>query len=160
MDVLALARYECAARQTTIRVELAEDLPLVLGDRVQLQQVLLNLVVNGIDAMNAVQESKRALAIRGQREIRDGKPHACLSVQDAGTGLKPAEMERLFEAFYTTKPHGMGMGLAISRSIIEAHCGELWAEPNQGPGATFLFSLPAVPERPGDGETAVGNPRP
>jgi signal transduction histidine kinase/PAS domain-containing protein len=160
MDVLALARYECAARQTTIRVELAEDLPLVLGDRVQLQQVLLNLVVNGIDAMNAVQESKRALAIRGQREIRDGKPHACLSVQDAGTGLKPAEMERLFEAFYTTKPHGMGMGLAISRSIIEVHGGELWAESNQGPGATFLFSLPAATERPGDGGTAVGNPRP
>src|SRR5439155_13474936 len=141
-DVLALARYECATRQTTIRAELAEDLPLVLGDRVQLQQVLLNLIVNGMDAMNTVEESKRVLIICGRRETRDGMPGALLSVQDSGTGLKPEEMDRLFEAFYTTKPHGMGMGLAISRTIIEAHGGLLWAEPNQGPGATFLFSLP------------------
>jgi len=155
-DVLALARYECATRQTTIRAELAEDLPLVLGDRVQLQQVLLNLIVNGMDAMNTVEESKRVLIIRGHREIRDSKPEARLSVQDAGSGFKPGEMERLFETFYTTKAHGMGMGLAISRSIIEAHGGRLWAEANQGPGATFLFSLPAAPERPVGGGHAAG----
>jgi signal transduction histidine kinase len=111
---------------------------------VQLQQVLLNLVVNGMDAMNTVEESKRLLVICVRRETRDGMPAALLSVQDAGTGFKPEEMGRLFEAFYTTKPQGMGMGLAISRSIIEVHGGRLWAEPNQGPGATFLFSLPVA----------------
>jgi signal transduction histidine kinase len=150
-DVLALARYESAARHITIRTELPKDLPLVPGDRVQLQQVLLNLIVNGMDAMNAAEESKRVLTICACRETRDGMSGALLSVQDSGTGLKPEEMDRLFEAFYTTKPHGMGMGLAISRSIIEAHDGRLWAEPNQGLGATFLFSLPAAPERPGEG---------
>jgi len=156
-DVCALARYECATRQTTIRAELGEDLPPVLGDRVQLQQVLLNLVVNGMDAMNAVEESKRVLIICGRSQTRDGMPEACLSVQDAGTGFKPGEMERLFETFYTTKAHGMGMGLAISRSIIEAHGGRLWAEPNQGPGATFSFSLPAATEGAVEGGTAIGN---
>ncbi len=155
-DVCALARYECATRQTTIRAELAEDLPPVLGDRVQLQQVLLNLVVNGMDAMNAVEESKRVLTICGRSQIRDGISEACLSVQDAGTGFKPGEMERLFQTFYTTKAHGMGMGLAISRSIIEAHGGRLWAEPNQGPGATFLISLPVAPERLVEGGRAAG----
>ena len=110
----------------------------------QLQQVLLNLIVNGMDAMDTVEESRRVLIICGRREIRDGIPEAWLSVHDTGTGFKPGEMERLFETFYTTKAHGMGMGLAISRSIIEAHGGRLWAETNQGPGATFLFSLPAA----------------
>jgi PAS domain S-box-containing protein len=141
-DVLALARYESATRQITIHAEAAEDLPLVLGDRVQLQQVLLNLIVNGMDAMNTVEQSKRVLILRGHRETRNGISAVLLSVKDAGTGFKPEEMTRLFEAFYTTKPEGMGMGLAISRSIIETHGGRLWAEPNQGPGATFLFSLP------------------
>src|SRR5207249_6303018 len=141
-DVCALARHEFATRQTAIRAELAEDLPPVLGDRVQLQQVLLNLVVNGMDAMNAAEESKRVLIICGRSQVRDGISEACLSVEDAGTGFKPGEMERLFQTFYTTKAHGMGMGLAISRSIIEAHGGRLWAEPNPGPGATFLISLP------------------
>src|SRR6266850_1569979 len=142
-DVLALARYESVTRRVTIRTDLPQDVPSVLGDRVQLQQVLLNLVMNGMDAMNAVEESKRVLIISGRCETRDGTPEARLCVQDAGIGLKAEERERLFEAFYTTKPHGMGMGLAISRSIIEAHGGRLWAEPNQGPGATFLFSVPA-----------------
>jgi C4-dicarboxylate-specific signal transduction histidine kinase len=155
-DVFALARYESASRRVTIRTELPEELPLVLGDRVQLQQVLLNLVVNGMDAMDTVEESKRVLMICGRRETRDGMPGVLLSVQDSGTGLKPEEMARLFEAFYTTKPHGMGIGLAISRSIIEAHGGRLWAEPNLGPGATFLFSLPAAPECPGEGEPDAG----
>ena len=143
-DVLALARFESAARQVAIRTDLPEELPPVTGDRVQLQQVLLNLIVNGLDAMNTVEESKRILIIRARCETQDGASAVLLGVQDAGTGVKPADMERLFEAFYTTKPQGMGMGLAISRSIIEAHGGRLWAEPNQGPGATFLFSLPAA----------------
>ncbi len=151
-DVLTLYRHESVSRRVTIRTELPNELPPILGDRVQLQQVLLNLVVNGMDAMNAVEESKRVLIICARREKRDGKPEALVSVQDAGTGFKPEEVDRLFEAFYTTKPHGMGMGLAISRSIIEAHGGRLWAEPNQGPGATFLFSLPATPKRVGEGQ--------
>lgn len=141
-DVLVLARHEFAARQVTILTELAEDLPPVAGDRVQLQQVLLNLVVNGMEAMNATEASKRALIIRCRAEIRDKERVLTIAVQDAGIGFKHDEMDRLFEAFYTTKPQGMGMGLAISRSIIEAHGGRLWAETNQGPGATFLFSLP------------------
>jgi PAS domain S-box-containing protein len=143
-DVLALARHEFATRRVTIHTEIPKEPPLVLGDRVQLQQVLLNLVVNGMDAMNTVEESKRVLLIRGHRETRDGRLETLVRVQDAGTGFKPEEVGRLFEAFYTTKPQGMGMGLAISRSIIEAHGGRLWAEANQGPGATFLFSLPAA----------------
>ena len=141
-DVLALARYESARRCITIRTDLPKDLPSVSGDRVQLQQVLLNLVVNGMDAMDTIEESKRVLIICGRCETRDGMPADLISVQDAGTGFKPEEMDRLFEAFYTTKPQGMGMGLAISRSIIEAHGGRLWAEQNQGPGASFFVSLP------------------
>jgi signal transduction histidine kinase len=155
-DVLALARYESAMRRVTIRTHLPQDLPSVPGDRVQLQQVLLNLVINGLDAMNTVEESKRVLIISGRRETRDGASEALLSVQDAGIGFKPEEIERLFEAFYTTKPQGMGMGLAISRSIIEAHGGRLWARPNQGPGATFSFTLPAAPKLPGEPAPAAG----
>src|SRR5438477_2910184 len=105
--------------------------------------------MNGMDALDTIEESQRVLRICGHRETRDGSCKALLSVQDAGIGFKPEEMDRLFEAFYTTKPNGMGMGLAISRSIIEAHAGRLWAETNSGPGATFLFSLPAVPKPPG-----------
>ena len=155
-DVLTLARYESVARGVQIRPHLPNDLPRVPGDRVQIQQVLLNLVVNGMDAMNSIEESKRILTICGRRETRDGISEVFLSVQDAGTGLKPEEVDRLFEAFYTTKPEGMGMGLAISRSIIEAHGGRLWAEANEGPGATFLLSLPAEPQRPGERASVAG----
>jgi len=143
-DVLALARYELAARRVTIRSDLPQDLPSVSGDRVQLQQVLLNLVMNGMDAMNSVEEQNRILLVVGKHDETAGTPAVLLCVQDAGTGFKPEELGRLFEPFYTTKPHGMGMGLAISRSIIEAHGGRLWAAPNQGPGATFSLSLPSV----------------
>jgi PAS domain S-box-containing protein len=143
-DVVALTATESAARRVTIRTEVAADLPVVSGDRVQLQQVLLNLVVNGMDAMGTVHEQGRLLEIRGRQDLQDGSPAATISVQDQGIGLDAAQMGRLFESFYTTKPHGMGMGLAISRSIIEMHSGRLWAEPNQGPGATFSFSVPAA----------------
>jgi predicted ATPase/signal transduction histidine kinase len=147
-EVLVVARNEFATRHVAILTELAEDLPPVMGDRVQIQQVLLNLVVNGMDAMSATEESKRAVTIGGRTEIRDGQLVAVIPVRDSGIGLKLEEMDRLFEAFYTTKPQGMGMGLAISRSIIEAHSGRLWAEPNQGAGATFLFSLPVARSAP------------
>ena len=145
-DLLALTAAESATRGVAIRTDLGPDLPMVLGDRVQLQQVLLNLVVNGMDAMIPVAEGERLLEIRGRPDTQDGSPAALLSVRDRGVGLEAGQVDAVFEAFYTTKPHGMGMGLAISRSIIEAHGGRLWAQPNQGPGATFAFSLPALAE--------------
>ena len=144
-EVLTLSRHESNSRRVTIRTELPNKILPILADRVQLQQVLLNLVVNAMDAMNAVKESHRVLIICARCENRHGAPEALVSVQDAGTGFKPEQVDRLFEPFYSTKPQGMGMGLAISRSIIEAHGGRLWAQSNQGPGATFLFSLPAAP---------------
>ena len=147
-EVLVLARNECAARHVTIVTELEEDLPLVKGDRVQIQQVLLNLVVNGMDAMSSTEESRRTVSIGGSTEVRDNQRVIVIAVRDCGIGLKREEMDRLFEAFYTTKPQGMGMGLAISRSIIEAHGGRLWAESNQGAGAIFLFSLPVAENTP------------
>jgi PAS domain S-box-containing protein len=143
-DIVALAAAESVARRVAIRTDIPADLPVVLGDRVQLQQVLLNLVVNGMDAMSTVDEPERKLEIRGRPDTQDGSPAARISVQDRGIGLHAGQADRLFEAFYTTKPHGMGMGLAISRSIIEAHGGRLWAESNRGPGATFSFRLPAA----------------
>src|SRR2546426_6964665 len=143
-DIVALAAAESVARRVAIRTDIPTDLPVVLGDRVQLQQVLLNLVVNGMDAMSTVDEPERKLEIRGRPDTQDGSQGARVSVQDRGIGLHAGQADRLFEAFYTTKPHGMGLGLAISRSIIEAHGGRLWAESNQGPGATFSFRLPAA----------------
>jgi two-component system sensor kinase FixL len=97
-----------------------------------------------MDAMNNVEEQKRLLLINGLRDVYDGRPWATIAVEDCGVGLKTEQMDRLFDPFYTTKPHGMGMGLAISRSIIEAHGGRLWAKPNTGLGATFFISLPAA----------------
>jgi C4-dicarboxylate-specific signal transduction histidine kinase len=143
-DVVALAATESVARRVAIRTDVAADLPVVLGDRVQLLQVLLNLVVNAMDAMSTVDEPERRLEIRGRPDTQDGSPAARIIVQDRGIGLHDGQAERLFEAFYTTKPHGMGMGLAISRSIIDVHGGRLWADSNHGPGATFSFSLPAA----------------
>jgi PAS domain S-box-containing protein len=143
-DVVALTAAESATRRVAILTDVGPDLPMVLGDRVQLQQVLLNLVVNGMDAMSAVAEGKRRLEIRGRSDRRDGTPAALLSVQDHGIGLEAGQVDSVFEAFYTTKPQGMGMGLAISRSIIEGHGGRLWAENNQGPGVTFSFRIPAA----------------
>jgi PAS domain S-box-containing protein len=142
-DVLALAAAEAAARRVTIDAGVPADLPSVLGDRVQLQQVLLNLVVNAMDAMAAVDERERCLRIRGLVDAEDKRRAVTISVADCGVGLEPDRMNRLFDAFYTTKPHGMGLGLAISRSIIEAHSGRLWAEGNARAGATFSFRLPA-----------------
>ncbi len=119
-------------------MELAAELPQVLGDRVQLQQVILNLVMNGIEAMSAVTDRSRDLLIRSRQHESD---KVLIAVQDSGVGLQSESLDHLFKAFFTTKPKGMGMGLAISRSIIEAHGGKLWAVPNDGPGATFQFTL-------------------
>jgi C4-dicarboxylate-specific signal transduction histidine kinase len=143
-DVLALAVTEATARRVEIHSEVPTDLPLVLGDRVQLQQVMLNLLVNAMDAMSSMEESKRRIDIVGQPDIHQAHPAVRILVRDRGGGLRSGEADRLFEAFYTTKPKGMGLGLAISRSIIEAHGGRLWAESNEGPGATFFFRLPTI----------------
>jgi len=143
-DVLTLTHHELTRRHVAIHTELAKDLLPILGDRVQLQQVLLNLVMNGVEAMNEVAEGERKISIRARRHEHKGRPAILVSVQDTGTGLNPAEVDRLFEAFYTTKAHGIGMGLAISRSIIEAHGGGLWVAGADSPGATFEFILPAT----------------
>jgi signal transduction histidine kinase len=114
----------------------------VSGDRVQLHQVLLNLVMNAIDAMDGMEERRHILKIEGRTYEMAGDPAVLITVQDLGCGFKPEDSERLFEPFYTTKTGRMGMGLRISRSIVEAHGGHLWATSNDGEGATFHFALP------------------
>ena len=122
-----------------LRQELADGLPLVTGDRVQLQQVILNLLRNASDAMSSIDDRQRDLLIRTEADENRG---VRLSVSDVGVGLEPQTAGKLFEAFYTTKHEGMGIGLSVSRSIIERHSGRLWATPNDGPGVTFAFSIP------------------
>lgn len=141
-DVLSLAHRELDESRITARTELAEDLPIVSGNRIELQQVFLNLVRNGIEAMSAVEDERRTMTICAQVDELGGKPAVLITVEDFGCGFRPEETDRLFEPFYTTKPHGMGMGLRISRSIVEAHNGCLWATPNEGPGATLWCLLP------------------
>jgi PAS domain S-box-containing protein len=138
-EVIALSLSELQRNRVILRPEFADDLPVVTGDRVQLQQVILNLLKNASDAMRAVNDRPRQLQIRTERGTDD---QVRLTVRDAGVGLDPQAMDRLFQAFYTTKNDGMGIGLSVSRSIIERHHGRLWAEPNDGPGATFSFSIP------------------
>jgi PAS domain S-box-containing protein len=137
-EVVAFVQGELRRTRVALRTDLARDLPRVMGDRVQLQQVVLNLVLNGLEAMSTVTDRPRELVIETKREDAE---HACAAVRDVGVGLDPDAINRLFDAFYTTKSGGMGMGLSISRSIIENHGGRLWAVPNQGPGATFFFTV-------------------
>jgi len=115
------------------------DLPLILGDRIQLQQVILNLIINAIEVMSGVNEGPRELLVGSGK---DESQRVLVAVRDSGPGLDPESVNDIFAAFYTTKPQGMGMGLAISRSIVEAHCGRLWATANPDKGATFQFTLP------------------
>jgi PAS domain S-box-containing protein len=143
-EVIALSMSELKRHRVMLRPELADDLPLVTANRVQLQQVILNLLRNAADAMVGVNDGPRQLLIRTERDDGD---RVRLSVQDVGVGLEPHHMDKLFQAFYTTKSSGMGIGLSVSRSIIEKHGGRLWGEPNDGPGATFAFSIPRDPER-------------
>jgi signal transduction histidine kinase len=140
-EVAALLNGEARKHGVSIRTELAPALPPVEGDRVQLQQVILNLLMNGIEASQEVKDRPRDLIIRSQA-CTPGS--VLVAVQDAGVGLNEGQMSRLFDAFFTTKPGGMGMGLSISRSIVEAHRGRLWASRNAGPGATFQFVLPGM----------------
>jgi PAS domain S-box-containing protein len=141
-DILTLVRQELIGRKIVLKTALAGDLPAVLGDRIQLQQVLLNLVMNSIEAMNKVPDDRRQLFISARSHVAEEKSFVLVTVTDSGIGLKAEDLPTLFEAFYTTKAEGMGMGLAISRSIVEAHRGRLWATPNVDLGATFQFMLP------------------
>jgi PAS domain S-box-containing protein len=141
LEIVALTRTEAANHSVSVRTQLAEDLPHVQGDRVQLQQVLLNLIINAIEAMRDVGEEERELLISTCHEP-DG---VSVEVRDSGPGFAPTDTDRVFEAFYSTKPNGVGLGLSICRSIIEAHNGRLWASPNAPRGAVFGFVAPAHP---------------
>ncbi len=138
-EMIVLLRSEATRYNITVRMELAADLSRIMGDRVQLQQVLMNLIMNSIDAMKAV-DGTRELAIKSQRTENE---EVLVSVSDTGAGLPPQQADQIFNAFFTTKPHGTGMGLRISRSIIESHGGRLWADDNSPRGAKFCFTLPA-----------------
>ena len=142
-EVMALLLSELQRNRVILRPELAGNLPLIIGDRVQLQQVILNLIRNASDAMSSVDDRPRQLLVRTEAEAGGG---VRLSVQDAGSGFDPQAADRLFDTFYTTKNEGMGIGLSVSRSIIESHHGRLWATRNEGPGATFSFSIPHLAE--------------
>ena len=137
-EMIVLLRGEATRYKISVRAELAADLPQVLGDRVQLQQVFMNLMLNGIDAMKDV-DGTRELAIRSQRSANE---QLMISVSDTGTGVPLQQADQIFNAFFTTKPHGTGMGLRISRSIVEAHGGRLWAADNCLHGASFQLTLP------------------
>jgi PAS domain S-box-containing protein len=139
LDVITLTRSELLRHGVSLQTELATGLPLIKGDRVQLQQVILNLTLNAVEAMSGVDEGAREMRIGTAREASNG---VLVSVRDLGPGLDPRNVDRLFEAFYTTKLDGLGMGLAICRSIIEAHGGRLWATANEPRGAVFQFTLP------------------
>ncbi|HWN77545.1 MAG TPA: sensor histidine kinase, partial [Bradyrhizobium sp.] len=141
LEVVALTRNEAANNGVLVRTQLAEGLPPVQGDRVQLQQVMLNLIVNAIQSMSGVEDGNRELHVSTVSIEPEG---VCVAVRDTGHGLRPESLPRLFEPFYTTKPDGMGMGLSICRSIIEAQDGRLWATRCEPRGALFQFTIPAT----------------
>jgi C4-dicarboxylate-specific signal transduction histidine kinase len=140
-DVIELTRGEAVKNGVSVRTELADALPLIEGDRVELQQVILNLIMNAIEAMSGTSDGSRELIISTGKAESGG---ALVAVRDSGPGLAPATLQHIFDAFYTTKPNGMGMGLSISHSIIKAHGGRLWAEANVPRGAVFQFTLPTA----------------
>ena len=156
-EVTALSLSELKRSGVVLRCDFADDLPPVIADRTQLQQVILNLLRNAADAMRTIDDRPRVLLIRTER---DEGNQVRLSVKDSGVGITPQAADRIFEAFYTTKTDGMGIGLSVSRSIIEAHQGRLWATPNDGPGATFSFAIPCALERLADADTYVNQTDP
>jgi C4-dicarboxylate-specific signal transduction histidine kinase len=143
LEVVALTRGQALKNGVSLLTQLSSDLPLIPGDRVQLQQVLLNLIINAIEAMSGVSEGRRDLVVGSGKDDSHG---VLITVRDSGPGLDMEISDRLFNPFYTTKPNGMGMGLSICRSIIEAHGGRVWATPNLPRGATFHFTLPLQQE--------------
>ena len=142
-EVTTLLQREFAAQQVTPRLELAPALPRTVADRVQLQQVIINLIMNGVEAMQAITERPHTLVIRS---YQDEARQVVVAVKDSGAGIPDDGVDRVFDPFFSTKPGGLGMGLAICRSIIEVHGGRLWSSANEGPGATFQFALPACQE--------------
>jgi signal transduction histidine kinase len=140
LEVIALTRGEMAKNSVSVQTQLANDLPPIQGDRVQLQQVILNLMINAVQAMSAVSERSRELLIHTGKDASGG---VLVAVRDSGPGLSPESFDRIFDAFYTTKSDGMGMGLSICRSIVEGHGGRLWATANVPLGAILQFALPA-----------------
>jgi signal transduction histidine kinase len=138
-EAISLARSELEKEQIILHVELSKDLPPILGDEVLLQQVVLNLIMNAREAMTSVAGRSRKLVISSQKS---GEGHVVVAVRDSGVGINAREMNRIFDAFFTTKPMGMGLGLSLSRSMVEAHGGRIWAELNDGPGVTVQFTLP------------------
>ncbi len=138
-EVIALSLGDLQRNKVMVQTDLAAELPSVLGDRIQVQQVILNLIRNGSDAMSAIEDRPRELIVKTALDHSVG---VCLSVKDSGVGFDSQTEEKLFEPFYSTKADGMGIGLSVSRSIMESHRGRLWAIRNEGPGATFLFSIP------------------
>ncbi|HYZ42625.1 MAG TPA: ATP-binding protein [Stellaceae bacterium] len=139
-EVIVLTRGEALTNGVSVEMQLAEGLPLIQGDRVQLQQVVLNLILNAVEAMNSVEAARRELSISTGRR---GADEILVAVRDSGPGIDPEHLERVFDSFYTTKPSGMGLGLSICRSIVDAHGGRLWADANEPRGAAFQFTLPA-----------------
>jgi signal transduction histidine kinase len=139
--VLGFVAGEAQRKGVKIERQLAENLPFVCGDVIHLQQVLMNLILNGIEAMSESSESNRQLTIR---TACDGEGNVEVAVEDSGPGIPADRLPRLFESFFTTKPHGMGLGLSIVRSIVEAHGGRIWAENNRHGGACFRFRQPAL----------------
>jgi len=139
VDIMRLARAAMSEHGVVLKTQLSEGLPRIFGDRVQLQQVILNLVMNAIEAMSEVREEPRELLISTGNADPDG---ILVTIGDSGPGLPDANPERIFDAFYTTKASGLGMGLSICRSIVEGHGGRLWATPNQPHGAAFFMMLP------------------
>jgi C4-dicarboxylate-specific signal transduction histidine kinase len=140
LEVIDLAHSEVRRNRVALRAQLLSDLPPISGDRIQLQQVILNLIINASEAMSGVGEGPREVLVGSANDDPDG---VLVTVRDSGPGLDAEHLDHLFDAFYTTKPNGLGMGLAISCSIIEAHGGRLWATPNVPRGAVFQFTLPA-----------------
>jgi signal transduction histidine kinase len=151
-EVIALSSNDLQRNRVILQSELADGLPFVTGDRIQLQQVILNLLRNASDAMVDVRDRPRQLLIKTEREDAQ---RVRLAVRDVGIGLSTPSMDSLFDAFYTTKSGGMGIGLFVSRSIVEKHHGRLWAQPNDGPGATFAFSIPCISESVIDAASAM-----
>jgi signal transduction histidine kinase len=137
-EVVSLTQTELQRNKVLLGMELGADLPLVRGDRVQIQQVVINLILNGMEAMSALENCERVLVIRSRGGEGD---EVYVAVRDSGIGFDPLKAERIFDSFYSTKPGGLGMGLSISRSIVESHGGRLWAISNDGPGSTFHFTL-------------------
>ena len=138
-EAVLLSKVEIDRHQAKIALELAEDLPAVVGDAIQIEQVIMNLVRNGLEAMEETPDENRLLSIRSMRPAENTIQ---VDVSDCGKGIGGADLEKVFEPFFTTKPEGMGMGLAISRSIIQSHRGRLWATANRVQGCTFHFTLP------------------